>query len=219
MEIDPPTREIVAQMFGRAPVYDAIFSCLTPLALARMASVNRNIRMGVKDFQERAYNINKLLQHFFDDPLAFRSLMACTHLVISGSFALQFFDRSFYYHSDLDLYVHPNNSIVDIGRHLVQEGYSFIPFSWQQPDYATEVERILADIDISPTWENTDEEELDALYELSKSVRAVHVFQRATENGVRTAQVIVSRVSPFVSILEFHSSEKLSFTFRAFITD
>jgi hypothetical protein len=60
----------------------------------------------VKDYFARAFNIEKRLSRYFDDPKSFRKLQAETLTVISGSTALQFFQRNFYPESDLDLYVH-----------------------------------------------------------------------------------------------------------------
>ena len=112
----------VERMFASPPITDNIFCRLTPLSLTRMASVCRGIRSVAKDFQRRAYNINRRLELFVTDPGAFRSLMARTHMVISGSFALQFFDRTFYPESDLDIYVHPDGSIGEVGLYLIKNG-------------------------------------------------------------------------------------------------
>ena len=135
-------KEAISQIFGRPPIYDAIFSCLTPLALARMASTSRAIRSATRDFQRRAYNINKRLKRYFSNPQSFRSLMARTDMVISGSFALQFFDRSFYPESDLDLYVYYNEKLHEIASHLLKEGYTFKPAGEQIADSLKEIEYI-----------------------------------------------------------------------------
>lgn len=205
MEIDPPQLNPGLEMFRRHPIYDNIFSYLTPLSLTRMASVNRAIRTVTKDFAARAYNVNRRLSRFVRDPLVFRSLMARTRMVISGSFALQFFDRTYYPDSDLDLYLHPDRNIIDVGLYLEQEGYEFVPRSWQLPVYKDEAERICANIDVEVD-DIEDETEASVLYSF-RSLRAVYTFRRTLEDGeVREAQVIVSRVSPLASILDFHSS-------------
>lgn len=204
MELDTPLNAGL-EMFRRHPIYDNIFSYLTPLSLTRMASVNRAIRRVTKDFAARAYNVNTRLARFVSEPLMFRSLMARTHMVISGSFALQFFDRTYYPDSDLDLYLHPDRNIIEIGEYFEQEGYKFIPRSWQLPVYRDEAERVCANIDIEVD-DIEDDTESSVLYSF-RSLRAVYTFQRTLENGEkRTAQLIVSRVSPLASILDFHSS-------------
>ena len=96
-----------------------------------MSSVSGDVRIAVKDFERRAYNVNKHLARFFSDPLSFRSLIAKTRMVISGSFALQFFDRTRYPGSDLDLYAHRDDGVHEIGKFLLAEGYVF-QRSWSQ---------------------------------------------------------------------------------------
>ena len=198
----------VERMFASPPITDNIFCRLTPLSLTRMASVCRGIRSVAKDFQRRAYNINRRLELFVTDPGAFRSLMARTHMVISGSFALQFFDRTFYPESDLDIYVHPDGSIGEVGLYLIKDGYEYTRQSWQLEHYEQEVQRILADMD--PDLDDLeDDDELGFLYDL-QSVRAVYTFKRGNGCDAKKVQIIVSRVSPLASILDFHSSAHLS---------
>ena len=110
------------KMFVRHPVYDKILSCLSPVSLTRMSYVNHTVRSATQDFASRAYNVNRRLLRFVKDPVTFRSLMARTRMVISGSFALQFFDRTFYPESDLDLYLHPNRDMIEVGLYLEREG-------------------------------------------------------------------------------------------------
>lgn len=194
------------ELLSRHPIYDTIFSCLTPLALTRMASVNRQVRAVTKDFAARAYNVNRRLARFFNEPLLFRSLMARTHMVISGSFALQFFDRTYYPDSDLDLYLHPDRNVIYVGLFLEEEEYTFVPTSWQLDKYRDEAERICSNIDIEVD-DVEDDNEASLLYSM-KNLRAVYTFEKALRNGeVRKVQLIVSRVSPLASMLDFHSSK------------
>ncbi|EJF59016.1 hypothetical protein DICSQDRAFT_89976 [Dichomitus squalens LYAD-421 SS1] len=195
----------LTRMFSRHPIYDNVFSRLSPRELIRMSSVNRVIHSGVQDFSLRAYNVNRRLSRSFGDSFAFRSLMARTHMVISGSFALQLFDRTYYPDSDLDLYVHPDRSIAEVGLWLEKEGYTYLPREWQRQVYRDEAERILANIDLPPeAVENDDEAGL--LYNM-RSVRAVYSFERSVApNEILKVQIVVSRLSPLASILDFHST-------------
>ena len=205
MDVDLSDRpHSLVHIFSRHPIYDNILSRLSPHALTRMSSVNRTIRAAVHDFSSRAYNVNRRLSRFVDDPLSFRSLMARTHMVISGSFALQLFDRTYYPDSDLDLYVHPDHSILEVGVWLEKQGYTYLPRSWQRQIYADEVEHILATIDL-PAESMEDETEATQLYQM-KSLRAVYSFERTINHDIRKIQVIVPRIFPLASILEFHSS-------------
>lgn len=206
MDLDVQATNPALEMFRRHPIYDNIFCHLTPLSLTRMASVDRAIRAVTQDFSTRAYNINRRLSRFFTRPLSFRSLMARTRMVISGSFALQFFDRTYYPDSDLDLYLHPNRDMIDVGLFLEKDGYQYVPSSWQLQTYKDEAERICGSIDVEVD-DIEDDEEASLLYSL-RSLRAVYTFTKKLEDGeVRRIQLIVSRVSPLASILDFHSSE------------
>ncbi|CZR53261.1 uncharacterized protein PAC_03139 [Phialocephala subalpina] len=73
------------------------------------------------------WNINRNLGRFVSNPVAFRSVMACHEAFISGSFALQFFARTTWKESDLDIYVseHPPERAAALGNHLIErEGYA-----------------------------------------------------------------------------------------------
>ncbi|KAJ8482370.1 hypothetical protein ONZ51_g5420 [Trametes cubensis] len=158
---------------------------------------------------DRAFNVNKRLSRYFRDPSAFRSLQARTATVISGSFALQFFDRTFYPESDLDLYVHPNPLVLDVGLYLDTEGYIFQPQPWQEETWQAEIEYLCGTMR-QPIDEIEDPGELSTLYPL-KSTRAVYTFVQkpaadADTEGPRKVQIIVSRSSPLGAILDFHST-------------
>ncbi|EIW61531.1 uncharacterized protein TRAVEDRAFT_27113 [Trametes versicolor FP-101664 SS1] len=65
-------------------------------------------------------------------------MQARTGTLVSGSSALQFFDRTLYPESDLDLYVHARHR-REVGRWLVEEGYAFAPTEHQDPRFEVEV--------------------------------------------------------------------------------
>ena len=73
-----------------------IFSYCTPQTLLRFERTCRLAQAIVEDYIRVAFNIDARLSPFFDDPRAFRSLQARTGTVISGSTALQFFERAIY---------------------------------------------------------------------------------------------------------------------------
>ncbi|RPD65283.1 hypothetical protein L226DRAFT_456156 [Lentinus tigrinus ALCF2SS1-7] len=187
-------------MFARHPVYDTIFSCLTPASFARISRVCRDIREGAVDFATRAYNINRRLGYYFSDPLAFRALMARTRFFISGSFALQFFDRTFYPGSDLDLYVQKALDVLEIGRWLEKEGYTYKPTVAQR---AT----VDAQIKIRQAWGETE------VYNGGLVVGDVLSFEKQVQDvsgtETRKVQLVVPSPrhrSPLETILNFHST-------------
>ncbi|KAI0832865.1 hypothetical protein BC628DRAFT_1309080, partial [Trametes gibbosa] len=65
-------------------------------------------------------------------------LQARTGTLVSGSCALQFFARTRYPDSDLDLYVHMRHR-REVGRWLLQEGYAYAPAPHQHAQFELEV--------------------------------------------------------------------------------
>ncbi|KAM5531324.1 hypothetical protein V8D89_015004 [Ganoderma adspersum] len=122
--------------------------------LTRLLLVNHLICNAVQQF--RGHSINQQLAHFFEDPLSFRSIMAQTHTVISGSFALQFLDGTYYPNSDLDLYILPNDTLLVLGAYLLCQGYIYGPKEWQQEEFLEDTQHVLATLDVIPDIEDKD---------------------------------------------------------------
>jgi len=58
---------------------------------------------GIQCFLKRRWDINRRLEKFFNDPVAFRNVQASTNALIGGLFALQFLEGH-HGHSTLDIY-------------------------------------------------------------------------------------------------------------------
>lgn len=181
-------------------IYDIIFAAASPGSILCLARTCRAAHASMRDYFTRTFNINKHLTRFFDDPLAFRSLQARTTTLISGSSALQFFDRTIYEDSDLDLYV-PLLYRKDVGSWLLAQGYQYIPNSVQNPDFGAA----------------SDENNIDNLNRIyvgpdsrMRGVAAVFTFHKSSPvmpDKKLQVQVIVAKRSPIAAILHFHSSE------------
>ncbi|KAF6754383.1 hypothetical protein DFP72DRAFT_898916 [Ephemerocybe angulata] len=118
---------LIDDLFNCPPAYNAILACLSPADIIRAGKTCRLLRDAVESFNSLAYNINRHLEHFLADPIAFRRLQAKGDFLISGSNALQFLDRTFYLGSDLDIFAYPD-TVKEIGQHLIdKEGYVFEP--------------------------------------------------------------------------------------------
>lgn len=172
------------------------------MSILRVGRTCKVAHQAVALYIKRAFNINRLLKRFFSEVIAFRTLQARTGTLISGSVALQFFDREFYPCSDLDLYVHMRHR-REVGRWLMQHNYCFVPATHQAVGFeeaATEA--------LSGLGEN--------LYGMP-GVAAILNFVREEEGTVAASagntssalkvQLIVSRRTPMEVILGFHSSE------------
>jgi hypothetical protein len=193
----------------RPPIFDLIFSVLSPGSLIRFGRTCRLARSAISVFSGRAFNINRHLSRFISNPIAFRSLQAKTGTLISGSNALQFLDRTFYPKSDLDLYTHPGYA-QEVGNWLINnEGYSFVPSASQEnPDFNSQEwsswtpwSMTLPRTDIN--WEHMHVQS----YRFS-GLDDVYHFEKPSQTGgpALQVQVIASELTPLQCIFGFHSS-------------
>ncbi|KAF7971099.1 hypothetical protein HWV62_22096 [Athelia sp. TMB] len=114
---------------GRLLVVEDITDAILEISgLLEIFSVRRTCRLGrraVDNYNSRAFNVNRNLLRFFDDPVSFRSLQERTDTLISGSFALALLDRTIYPDSDLDLYTHPGFA-PEVSEWMYVEGYRLV---------------------------------------------------------------------------------------------
>ena len=143
------------------PIYDR----LSAAALVRLSSTCRTAHASIQAYIGIAFNIDRLLSRFFPTATpgcsttcahdhthteehararAFRSLQAATGTLISGSSALQFFDRKVWPESDLDLYAFARHR-REVGRWLLAEGYRYKPAKFQHPNFEVEVKQCVVD--------------------------------------------------------------------------
>lgn len=151
---------------------------------------------------KEAFDISRLLTRFFDQPSAFRTLQARTGTLIAGSIALQYFDRSYYPSSDLDLYVHPRHR-REVGNWLLSAGYAFCPHRDHDSDFETVISR-------NPQSED--------LHYGVPGVAEVITFRRAFGDKAETVQVVTPRRSPMEVILSSHSSKSDPTQYRCPLT-
>ncbi|KAI0703516.1 hypothetical protein C8T65DRAFT_578754, partial [Cerioporus squamosus] len=180
----------------------AILSSCTPVTILRLQRVCRTAADAVQDYIARAFDVRRVLDRFFPDVLAFRSLQARTGTLISGSVALQFFDREFYPASDLDLYVHMRHR-REIGRWFLERGYQFEPGPHQPSEFEAAATEALSGLAVTPYG--------------MPGIAAVMNFTRCCDNPADMptyddapqklkVQLIVARKTPMEVILGFHST-------------
>ncbi|KAG1762103.1 hypothetical protein EV702DRAFT_1166062 [Suillus placidus] len=204
----PPRASRVRHVFSNAPFYDLIFRDLSPRTLVRLSRTCRMIRAAVSQFFRRAYNINHHLSRYFPDPISFRSLQARTGLIISGSNALQFLDRTFYPESDLDIYSHAGH-VYEVLEWIESFGYHFEPHKYQEEDWRNHV---------SPDWDGTAQRMLRVPPQTENGVRStwysniaeVYTFKRFVvmdgEHVELQIQVIETTNNPIDTIMRYHST-------------
>lgn len=109
---------------------DVIFDHLSAATLVWYAKTCKASYCQVQSYKCRRFRLHELLAPYFSLPQIdyLRQLQAATGMLISGSTALQFFDRVIYPDSDLDLYVENGHDFCEkIRGWLLEVGYTYIP--------------------------------------------------------------------------------------------
>jgi hypothetical protein len=159
--------------------WDYILNPLDCKDLGVLAAVNRDMQQVVKNFKGRAFTVERILAKYFNhqEIQQFKAMQVCTGTVISGSTAVQFFHRSVWGKSDLDLYVEEPFA-AECGRFVVHCGYtpglcSINKFGNEGGDYGLE---------------------------------SIHSIQDFTKGPLKV-QIIATESSVMKTILGFHSSK------------
>ncbi|KAF7877008.1 uncharacterized protein EAF02_008228 [Botrytis sinoallii] len=105
------------------PIFDNICAHLDPNDILFFRLTTKQLSSSFNSLFKTQWNINRQLTRFVKDPVGFRSKLAKHDALISGSFALQFFERRFWLDSGLDIYVQDANNFrtpEKIGKYLVK---------------------------------------------------------------------------------------------------
>ncbi|KAI5117825.1 hypothetical protein M0805_003303 [Coniferiporia weirii] len=150
------------RLLDRDSIYDCLFGHCTPATIFRLGRTCKIARRSVQDYAERVFDIEKFLSHFFTDPFGFRVLQAQTQLIIAGSSALQFMDRTRYAASDLDVYVSAPH-FVEVCRWIMDfggKGYEHQKSSCQRNEdvEASFARVLLQNSNVGTTMEDTNHE-------------------------------------------------------------
>ncbi|KAI0076914.1 hypothetical protein K474DRAFT_1622018 [Panus rudis PR-1116 ss-1] len=184
-------------VIGNDLLHGRIFDDCHPSALLCFRATCRRAYYAVEYYIRRMWNIHRFLSRYFDNPLEFRQLQAQTGMLISGSSALQFFDRTFYPGSDLDLYV-PMVYREEVGNYLLDCGYTYTPHGTQNTEFHEAV------------WESRIVNAITSYF--IPGVAGIFNFLKSKVNPATEerewlkVQVIVSANCPVASVLYFHST-------------
>ncbi|KAF9523241.1 hypothetical protein CPB83DRAFT_878066 [Crepidotus variabilis] len=165
---------------------NCFFSSLSPKDLFSWMKTSRDHRERVNAYLRRASNIeNFLCKYFSSSQVAhFRLLQSRTQMIISGSTALQFFERVQYPDSDLDIYVEHDHK-EEIVAWLLQIGYVF------EPRRNMSLREEMASAVTTP---------------LDGYLGMVNVYNFYKNKPERKIQLITSYRSPLHIILRYHST-------------
>lgn len=109
------------------PICDRICSFLPIGDLISLTRTCRQLSSLYQNLLPAQWNIDHRLLRFVSDPKALRSFMGKHNVLISGSFAIQFFERVTWEESDLDLYAEAGTSTEALEKYLCKnEGYRII---------------------------------------------------------------------------------------------
>ncbi|KAI0694389.1 hypothetical protein C8T65DRAFT_698990 [Cerioporus squamosus] len=203
-------------------VYEPIFSTLSPANLVRISSTCRTAYAAVAAYTRLTFDIDRLLSRYFPSPTrgcsitcclshaheqeygrarAFRSLQARTGTLVSGSTALQFFKRTVWPESDLDLYVHMRHR-REVAQWLLDEGYQYKPTDFRiqnsrNPNGIYSMPGVMAIVTFIKPLPRPD-----------RTSNSVDGEEEADDDGPSElkVQVIVAKNTPMEVILGFHST-------------
>lgn len=172
---------------------DVILDALPPAEIYRYSRTCKTAYVIAQSYIRRRFCIDNILGLYFSEKqiIEFRHLQFHTGMIISGSTALQFFNRLVYDDSDLDIYVdHRHRESVAIW--LRDIGYIFKPT--KRFGTKTLEEAIFG---LSPFEDNTGLQYWGAMSLLN--------FEK--ESPQRKIQLITTDGTPITTVLNFHSSE------------
>lgn len=112
------------------PAFDSLRTHLGIRGLFKLTATCKELYA----LRQYMWDINRSLSRFVEDPRAFRSQLGEVQGLISGSFALQFFEGVVWKNSDLDIFVQGTNQ-EKLAQYLVaSERYSLTK---EQPEFQT----------------------------------------------------------------------------------
>jgi hypothetical protein len=122
---EPPISSLY-RVIGNPELAHILWDICDIKSMLQLGATNREIYAALKNYMQRAYDINSLLSRFFPDPDVFRVLQRRSATLIGGSHPLQFFARTLFSDKPLDLYLYPGRE-RELGAYLLSLGYTFVP--------------------------------------------------------------------------------------------
>lgn len=143
---------------------------------------------------KNCWDVDALLNRWFENAQAFRQMLGQCGAIVSGSTALQYFDRTSYSRSDVDIII-PLAGTYRMGIWLLANDFTFQPRDRDYNDFTTSLLRV---INANPRGRN------------NRPLLKVFDFYAPpfkTQRYLRHVQLIVIYGDPFSHILQYHSSK------------
>ena len=124
LPLKKPTLLDVLNLNSHYPICDRICSLLHIGDLVNLSRTCRMLSSVYRALLPTHWNIDRCLERFVQRPKEFRSQLGMYDALISGSFAIQFFQRVLWRESDLDIFITGDREAAALENHLVNnEGY------------------------------------------------------------------------------------------------
>ncbi|KAJ6530291.1 hypothetical protein B0H19DRAFT_1192712 [Mycena capillaripes] len=166
--------------------HDLLFVHIPTYDLVRLMCTCRCVYSLVKNV---CFDLHRLLLPFFGDTTEvqrFRLMQSLTDTLISGSMALQYFNRLTWPESDLDVYAYRPSAHIAVDF-VVTNGYTYDPRKSQNKNVSEQLS--VTTRDRPPSY-------------LGRGIADVLDFHK----GAKRIQVIVAESTPMETILGFHST-------------
>ncbi|KAL8823699.1 MAG: hypothetical protein Q9191_005627 [Dirinaria sp. TL-2023a] len=132
-QIQPPSPTPKTTVFdvldhdARYTIFESIASLLNIADIASLSRTCKQLSSFYQALLPAHWNVDRRLRRFVRDPKALRSQMGRHDALISGSFAVQFFERVTWKESDLDIFVEQRQGAIALENHLCKkEDYDFV---------------------------------------------------------------------------------------------
>ena len=145
LEFEYPLKGLL-DLFQQFPVFDRICSFL---GIAEIRSLTRTCKKlsGVyRDLLRTQWNVDIQLRRFVKNPHEFRSQLGRHDALISGSFALQYFERAVWKESGLDVFIKEESGADFMNYLSVAEGYRLSSIWIKEPPCLIMKEKVLTTI-------------------------------------------------------------------------
>ncbi|KAF9553217.1 hypothetical protein CPC08DRAFT_822453 [Agrocybe pediades] len=194
---------------------DALFDNLLPGDIHRYARISKAAHSAVSSYIRRRFRIQDVLGKYFTEReiLEFRRLQYYTGMFISGSTALQFFERTRYQESDLDVYVEHRYRRY-VAAFMLKAGYAYIeaPEGWPLAGDEGPPESLEAILERVPDEEDGEGGGDDLFAGAFHPAAPTWYFGAAIllnfekKNPHRKIQGITCHRAPLQKVLHFHST-------------
>lgn len=125
-KMSKPSLLDILHLESHYPIFDRICSYLSIGSIIALTQTCRGLSTLYQSLLPSQWNVDRHLRRFVQDPQFFRSQMGKHNALVSGSVAVQFFERVFWKDSDLDIYIERGPNAHAFGEYLTKkEGYEF----------------------------------------------------------------------------------------------